>query len=91
MRYLLSYDVACPRRRLRVVRLLEAHGHRVQESVFLLELRPPQWQRLNAQLVNTLHAVSDHWRVWPQCQRDSLDALELGRPPPAAEGPTVVV
>ena len=35
MRMLISYDIASQRRRRRVVHLLEGHGHRVQESVFI--------------------------------------------------------
>lgn len=91
MRWLVSFDVGNPRRRVRVARLLEAHGHRVQESVFLLQLRPSQWQALRMRMTATVDAQDDHWRAWPLCDRDTLDALNIGLPAPAMDGPTVVV
>ena len=82
MRYLVSYDIACQRRRVRIAKLLLGYGSRVQESVFTLELRDGQWARLQAAMDRTIDPVQDQWRGWRLCARDETDAAELGKPPP---------
>lgn len=91
MRLLLSYDIACQRRRSRVVKVLEGYGSRAQESVFQLELREAQWQRLRLQLDAIVDRRQDHWRAWPQCRSDLDDARQLGKPPAPMHAGMVVV
>lgn len=74
----ISYDIACQRRRVRVAQLLLDHGERVQESVYELRLRVGEWPALVRQLNQLIDPVADQWRVWPLCTADSADALELG-------------
>lgn len=52
MRYLISYDIAAPRRRRRAAprAFLLRHGERVRESVYEVDLRDGQWLRLCRQL-----------------------------------------
>jgi CRISPR-associated protein Cas2 len=52
---LICYDIADAKRLRRVARLLEAHGRRVQQSVFLCRLPPPDARALREQLDETLH------------------------------------
>jgi CRISPR-associated protein Cas2 len=47
-RYLVAYDVADDRRRLRVSTKLSGYGDRVQFSVFLVDARPAKLVRLRA-------------------------------------------
>jgi len=43
--YIIAYDIADNKRRLRVVKTLESWGYRIQESVFQLRLdRAPRWR-----------------------------------------------
>lgn len=91
MRFLVSYDIACSRRRLRVSNLLLGYGERVQESVFALELREGQWQALCQRLDATIDPTLDQWRGWRACADDQADTQDLGAPsPPLRVGATVV-
>ena len=49
-RYLVAYDVADDRRRLRVATKLSSYGDRVQFSVFVVDGRPAKLVRLRAAL-----------------------------------------
>lgn len=91
MRYLVSYDIARPRRRVAVARLLLGHGERVQQSVFELELREPQWRRLCIRLDALIDKTDDQWRGWRVCASDLVDSADIGLPGPLLrEGATVV-
>jgi len=57
-RWLIAYDIGQDDRRGRVARLLEAHGDRVQYSVFVVDLRPARLVRLRVSLA-ALIADSD--------------------------------
>jgi len=74
----ISYDIACQRRRVRVAQFLLDHGERVQESVYELRLRVGEWPALVRQLNQLIDPVADQWRAWPLCAADSADAVELG-------------
>ncbi len=49
-RTLIAYDVPDDRRRLRVARLLEQYGDRIQYSVFVVDLLPSKLLRLKGSL-----------------------------------------
>lgn len=91
VRWLVSFDIGSARRRRRVCRLLLAHGERVQASVFELELRASQWDRLAAQMRTAMDAKQDHWRAWMLCVDDQRDSSDLGLPSPATAPPLTVV
>lgn len=67
MLYLVSYDIPDDKRRTRVSKLLEAHGLRVQYSVFECEISPSQYQRLRSQLEYQLDLREDSLRVYRLC------------------------
>jgi CRISPR-associated protein Cas2 len=90
-RFLVSYDIACPRRRIKVARLLLDHGERVQESVFELALRAGEWPRVCQALDRLIDPVADQWRAWPLCAADRQDAVQLGASSPAPPEGAVVV
>ena len=50
MIYIIAYDIADNKRRLRVAKTLESWGYRIQESVFQLRLDTPTLARLRARL-----------------------------------------
>ena len=91
MRYLVSYDIADARRRDRAGHLLMGFGERVQESVYEVELREPQWHGLSAGLDALVRYESDQWRAWRLCAADRPDVTDLGLPSAAlAMGSTVI-
>lgn len=53
---LVSYDIPDDRRRLKVMKTLEAYGVRVQYSVFECWLTPAQLKRLRRALKRLVHA-----------------------------------
>ncbi len=90
-RIVVSYDIACQRRRAKIAQLLLDHGERVQESVFELALREGEWATVRRALDEMIDPVADHWRAWPLCVQDRADARQLGLPRPAPLAGAVVV
>jgi CRISPR-associated protein Cas2 len=58
-RYLVSYDIAHPRRLRRVAKTCEAFGRRIQYSVFECPLDAQRFNELRAQLDKILHHEED--------------------------------
>ena len=58
-RYLVAYDVADDRRRLRVSTKLSSYGDRVQYSVFIVDGRPAKQVRLRAALAKLIDQDAD--------------------------------
>lgn len=54
-RFLIAYDIASDARRNRIAKLLQAHGDRLQYSVFLVDTKPSRLLRLTV----ALHALMD--------------------------------
>lgn len=65
-RWLIAYDVVQDPRRTRIAHLLEAHGDRVQYSVFVVDLRPARLVRLRSDLARMIDAT------------DSILVVDLG-------------
>ena len=57
--YLVSYDVACPRRWRHVVKAVRRIGERSQLSVFICRATPARMARLERQLKNIMNAMED--------------------------------
>jgi CRISPR-associated protein Cas2 len=62
--YCVAYDVPDDRRRERVASWLEGWGERVQKSVFELELRPAEYQRMRQGLLRLIDREIDSVRVY---------------------------
>lgn len=58
-RLLVTYDVSCDRRRDRLAVLLQAHGERVQYSVFVVDGRPAAFVRLRDAVSHLIDADTD--------------------------------
>jgi len=66
--YVIAYDVTDDRRRLRVAKLLEAVGERVQGSVFEAYLTRVEVEKLLKQAGKTLQADEDSLRLYVLCE-----------------------
>ena len=90
--YVVAYDVVHDRRRLKVARLLERYGERVQYSVFEMYLTTEEWARLRRHLERLLNPKEDSVRVYRLCAVCRQRVVILGQgerlPPP---GPVLVV
>lgn len=58
-RYLVSYDIADPKRLRRVSKTCEAFGSRIQYSVFECPLDDVRFEKLKAELHDTIHHEDD--------------------------------
>jgi CRISPR-associated protein Cas2 len=76
--HLICYDIAHPRRLQRVARVCERFGQRVQDSVFLVDLEPPELTRLVAALAKILNFTEDRVRYTPVCGEDLGASTALG-------------
>lgn len=80
-----AYDIGNDLRRRRVVRCLEAYGHRVQESVFQLQLDADDMTALRRQL-GALLAKTDLFDLFPLDGRRPEYRVRWQRPVPASRG-----
>ncbi len=75
-RYLIAYDIANSGRLRRVIKVMEAHGQRLQYSVFMCDLSAIELVRWRAELMPIL-----------KLDEDSVVTIDLGprdRPSPMA-------
>lgn len=76
--WVISYDVAHPRRLRRIAQQLELHAVRVQKSVFEAQLDWGQRQRVAATLIPLLNAGEDSLLWHPLCRRCQRGVITLG-------------
>jgi CRISPR-associated protein Cas2 len=79
--YLVCYDVVGDRRRVRVARLLEGYGMRVQKSVFECVLSANQYEMLDKKLKKCLKKEEDQVRFYPMSGHTRDKVLILGMQP----------
>jgi len=72
---LISYDVAQPARLRQVAQLLEDHGRRIKQSVFVCCLPPPRADALVEEASGLIDHTTDRLFVLPICAR-CQEALE---------------
>ena len=58
-RYLIAYDIPSNRRRDRIAKRLQAHGDRVQYSVFVVDASPVRLQQLRFGLEELVEPAED--------------------------------
>ena len=67
MIYVIAYDIANNRRRLKVAKILESWGYRIQESVFQLRLDADSLARVRHLLSATITDAEDVIHIYPIC------------------------
>jgi len=88
MRYVITYDIGDDKVRLRVAQVLQAHGVRVQESVFECLLDPSGLEKLSHRLAGLLESCEGgEVRVYRLCENCLAESFGIGRTvtAPAAE------
>jgi CRISPR-associated protein Cas2 len=58
-RYLVAYDIANPKRLRKICLTMESYGERLQYSVFLCDLSPAEWVRLEAATLEIMNLAED--------------------------------
>lgn len=87
VRYVVAYDVVDDRRRLRVAKLLEAWGRRVQKSVFECDLSAEELKGVSGRLKEMLLLDEDRCHIYRLCGECAPRRTVLGsdlEPEPAA-------
>lgn len=72
-RFVVAYDIADDRRRVRVARCLQQHGVRMQFSVFFVDARPARMLRLVSRLKGLIDTGGDSIMV---CDLGAVAALD---------------
>ncbi len=70
---LVAYDISHPQRLRKVARICEAHGTRVQLSVFELQLKAGQLESLQGKLRRVMDPRVDKIRYYRICASDHAD------------------
>lgn len=77
MRYIICYDIANTKRRVKTSLVLEKFGIRVQESVFEATMPIAVKQRL-IKLISKITTIKDTVRIYPICKDCYSKTLEIG-------------
>ena len=91
--YLISYDIADPRRLRRVARIMEGFGYRVQFSVFQCPLDDTRFEQLKAAITPVIHSDEDQVLIvclGPDTEQTFQRFDYLGRPYRAASRITII-
>lgn len=77
MIYIIAYDIADNKRRLRVAKTLESWGYRIQESVFQQRLDTATMARVRSSLAALISESDDVIHIYPACSScaDRADIL----------------
>ena len=78
MIYIVAYDIANNRRWLKVAKILESWGYRIQESVFQLRLDTDSLARVRHLLTSTTTDAEDVIHIYPICASCADRADRLG-------------
>jgi CRISPR-associated protein Cas2 len=65
--YLLTYDITDDKRRLKIAKIMESVGDRVQHSVFEAYLSPQDLDKLLKRVKKVLAAKEDSLRIYQLC------------------------
>lgn len=76
--WVISYDIADPRRLSRVAKHLEQHAARVQKSVFEARLDTEQRRKLTMHLAGHMNANEDSLLWHPVCRRCQEGMITIG-------------
>jgi CRISPR-associated protein Cas2 len=90
LRYLVTYDISCNKRRKKVSDLLEGYGQRVQYSVFECVLTADQYAELRQRLKPRVRESEDSVRLYP-LSRHTLNQVEIWGGVPLVEPPGSIV
>ena len=89
--YVVAYDIPDDKRRTRIAKALEAHGSRMQYSVFECHLTEAQFEALWEELRDLADAEADSLRAYRLCAACAGWVKTFGQADDAPAVPTVYV
>ena len=79
MMYFISYDIANPKRLVKVAKTLENFGLRVQYSFFECEMEKEQLNNLKRALLDIINLKEDSLRIYPLCEDCLKETATVGK------------
>lgn len=62
-----AYDIPDDKRRMRVMKILEGYGYRVQRSVFECEVTPQLYEKMRSRIGGAIQEEEDSVRYYSLC------------------------
>jgi len=81
MKFLVAYDICCPKRLRRVARCLEKHAVRCQKSVFMFSGPSVKLHEIMDQLAELIRADDDLVQAWKLAPKETPRGTQRGTAP----------
>lgn len=78
MKYIVSYDIADPKRLYRIAKELNKNGFRVQKSFFSCDLDQNEFVKMKAILLSHLDEKVDKLAIYKLCEKCASDGTYIG-------------
>lgn len=78
MVYFMSYDIANPKRLVKVAKTLENYGIRIQYSFFECEMEKSLCENLRDEILKIINLKEDSLRIYPLCEDCLRNTSSLG-------------
>jgi len=78
MTCIFCYDIASPHRRVRVAKVLEQYGDRIQKSVFQLDVSPVKAKEIKDALLTIMAEKEDSLLILPICKTCFENTVSAG-------------
>jgi CRISPR-associated protein Cas2 len=69
MNMIVAYDIAHPRRLVRVAKIISDYGHRVQKSIFEVTVDHKRFLQMRARIENEIEPDEDGVKYFPLCEK----------------------
>jgi CRISPR-associated protein Cas2 len=80
MIYVIAYDICQPKRLTHVAKILENYGHRIQKSVFEVELNKSVYKEMKSKIESVINPDEDGVKYYPICPKCRRLIQQLGVP-----------
>lgn len=76
---IVAYDIAEPRRLLKVAKVMKDYGLRVQKSIFEVEVSERQFREMKMRAEAIIHPLQDGVKYFPLCDRcaDTMECIGI--------------
>ncbi len=80
MNMIVAYDIADPQRLLKVAKIMEDYGVRVQKSIFEVSLKGPIFQEMKDRIERVIVPDEDGVKYFPVCEKcaGTVEIIGLG-------------
>lgn len=78
MKYLFCYDISNPKRLIKIAKVAESMGHRIQKSIFSLDLNIKEYEELMLAVTAIFDPSEDRIAVYKICERCASSGYYLG-------------